>query len=109
VHRNSRYWKWRPCEPVSPGTSCKTWWQYAISCHMERIHERNENGTWETVLRKARENVVYVRAFKAHLDNPVALDPELRAQKESTDQSRDYEELKALRGGIHQSLLSLDS
>ena len=45
----------------------RAWWQYAISCHMERIHERNERRTWAAVRRKARENVAYVRAFREEI------------------------------------------
>jgi hypothetical protein len=33
------------------------------------------------VLQKARENVVYVEAFKKYLDNPVTLDKELKDHK----------------------------
>ena len=95
LHKNRRYWKWRPCDPVAGNAGA--WWQYAISCHMERIRERNEKNTWSTVVRKARENVVYVRAFRSHLENPVAIDQALRAEKERLDQAKDYEELKALR------------
>ena len=65
LHNNRRYWKWRPCDPVA-GNS-RAWWQYAISCHMERIHERNERRTWAAVRRKARENVAYVRAFREEI------------------------------------------
>jgi hypothetical protein len=77
--------------------NAKLWWQYAMTCLMESIFESRENSRWSTVLRKARENVVYVEAFKRYLDNPVTLDKELRDVKEAIDASRSYEELKILR------------
>ena len=68
-----------------------------MTCLMESIYESRENGRWSTVLRKARENVDYVEAFKKYLDNPVTLDKELRDRKDAIDHSRSYEELKILR------------
>ena len=34
---------------------------------------------------------------RSHLENPVAVDPALRAEMERLDMAKDYEELKALR------------
>ncbi len=95
VRRNLKYWKWRPSETVP--TNPRLWWHYAIACHLESIRERNENCTWSATLRKCRENVVYVEAFKRHLDNPVTVDAELRTHMEKMDRRRSYDELKALR------------
>ena len=64
---------------------------------MEQIHDRNYARRWSTVIAKARQNVEYVRAFKAYLENPVSFDPELKAIKDQADVERSYEELKALR------------
>lgn len=64
---------------------------------MEEIHERNYARKWSTVVAKARQNVAYVRAFKAYLENPVSFDPELKELKDQADVERTYEELKALR------------
>ena len=68
-----------------------------MTCLMESIYETRENGRWSTILRKARENVDYVEAFKKYLDNPVTLDKALRGRKEAIDHARSYDELKILR------------
>ena len=68
-----------------------------MTCLMESIYETRENGRWSTILRKARENVDYVEAFKKYLDNPVTLDKALRDRKEAIDHARSYDELKILR------------
>ncbi len=95
MRRNLKYWKWRPVETVSE--NLRAWWQYAITCQMEVIRKRNENRNLEVVVRKCRENVVYVEAFKAHLTHPVTMDKELKAHMDDMDRERSYEELKALR------------
>jgi len=77
--------------------NARLWWQYAMTCHLESIHESHKNSSWPVVLKKARENVVYVEAFKKYLDNPVTLDKDLKDLKEDVDASRSYEELKILR------------
>ena len=96
LHKNRKFWKWRPHDKPVKG-NVKAWWQYAITCHMEEIHGRHLNHTWEIVLSKARENVAYVEAFKRHLQNPVVLDQSDKDVKEELDSSRPYEELKILR------------
>ncbi len=95
LHKNRAYWKWRP--RVGVKSNSRLWWQYAITCHMEIIHERNVAACWQTVLRKASENVKYVEAFMKYLENPVVIDPELKEHKEAMDSTRTYDELKALR------------
>jgi hypothetical protein len=68
-----------------------------MTCHLEAIHESRKHSTWKSALKKARENVLYVEAFKRYLDNPVTLDNVLKVHKESVDASRSYDELKILR------------
>ena len=95
IHKNKKYWKWRPIEKVNGNGT--VWWHYAITCHLDEIHSKNESKRWQVVLKKARENLKYFKAFKSYLENPVTLDVDLRVEKESLDHSRTYEELKALR------------
>ena len=95
LRKNRRFWKWRPLMKVKGNASL--WWQYAMTCHLEAIHESSKNSLWTTVLKKARENVKYVEAFKKYLDNPVTLDKDLKDHKDSVDSSRTYDELKILR------------
>ena len=94
-HRNQRYWRWRPREPVKG--HAKSWWLYAITSHMQDIHEKNISSSWEKVLECARENIKYVEAFQSYLKNPVVVDEELRETKTRNDACRSYVELKILR------------
>lgn len=95
LQKNRKFWRWRPREPLKGNT--KAWWQYAITCHMEQIHEEKVSRTWGNVLAKARENVMYVSAFEDYLKNPVTLEPDHRDLKSEIDASRPYSELKILR------------
>lgn len=95
VSKNRKYWRWRPHEPLKG--NARLWWQYAITCHMEEIHEKRQSSTWENVLAKARQNVQYVAAFQSYLENPVIVDPETREFKSTADAGRSYLELKILR------------
>ena len=95
LHKNRKFWRWRPHEPVLG--NAKLWWQYAITSHMEEIHERNLSHTWDRVLSKAKENVRYVAAFQSYLKNPVVVEPEDKELKAAVDASRSYNELKILR------------
>lgn len=95
LHKNRAYWRWRPHDPVQGNT--RAWWQYAITCHMEAIHDRHFSASWDSVLQKARDNVKYIQAFKKYLENPVVFDTDLREHKDAMDVSRSYSELKTLR------------
>ncbi len=95
LRRNLKYWRWRPSDPVLG--HARQWWNYAITCHLESIRERNESSSWTATTRKCGDNVRYVEAFRQHLENPVTVEPELRTHMEKMDRKRGYEELKALR------------
>ena len=48
--------------------NAEEWWAYAIGVHMEGVQERSKLAKWETALEKARQNVIYVKAFKVRVD-----------------------------------------
>ena len=73
------------------------WWQYAITCTLDVIHSRRKANTWDSVLSAARNNVSYVKAFMAQLENPTMMTEEDKVIKEAQDSFRSYEELKELR------------
>ena len=75
----------------------KRWWQYAITCTLDVIHSRRKSNTLDSVLSAARNNVSYVRAFMAQLENPTMMTEEDKVIKETQDSLRSYEELKELR------------
>ena len=66
VHKNQKYWRFRPPDPVLG--NAEEWWAYAIGVHMEGVQERSKLAKWETALEKARQNVIYVKAFKVRVD-----------------------------------------
>ena len=75
----------------------RRWWQYAITCTLDVIHSRRKASTWESLLTAARNNVSYVKAFIAQLENPTMMSEEDKVIKEAQDSFRSYEELKELR------------
>ena len=75
----------------------RRWWQYAITCTLDVIHSRRKSNTWDSVLSAARNNLSYVKAFMAQLENPTMMTEEDKVIKEAQDSFRSYEELKELR------------
>ena len=90
-----QYWRWRPGCGVAG--EARRWWHYAITSTLELIHSRRKANTWDSVMTCARDNVKYVEAFMAQLENPTMMSEELKVIKEAQDAFRTYDELKALR------------
>ena len=90
-----QYWRWRPGCGVAG--EARRWWHYAITSTLELIHSRRRANTWDSVMTCARDNVKYVEAFMAQLENPTMMSEELKVIKEAQDALRTYDELKALR------------
>ena len=90
-----QYWRWRPVCKVREGV--RRWWHYAITCTLDVIHSRRVANSLENVLSCARDNVKYVEAFMAQLDNPTMISEEHKLVKETQDSLRSYDELKVLR------------
>ena len=83
---------------VRVSVEARRWWQYAITCTLDVIHSRRKANTWDSVLSAAKNNVSYVRAFMAQLENPTMMSEEDdKVIKETQDSFRSYEELKELR------------
>ena len=36
LNKNRKYWRWRPLATQPVHGNARTWWQYAISCYLER-------------------------------------------------------------------------
>ena len=72
-------------------------WQYDITCTLDMVHTRRRACTWDTVITCARDNILYVKAFMAQLENPTTVAEEMQVGKEAQDNSRTYEELEALK------------
>ena len=95
VRTGRRWWRYRPHQPVVG--NARLWWQFAISCALHNIRRRREAATWTSVLKAAEDNVVYVKAFMAQLENPATVPDDLQVAKEAQDNMRSYEELKTVR------------
>ena len=96
LRRSRQFWRWRPGDGVCK-EGARRWWRYAITCTRDMIHRKRSSHTWGSVLQAARDNLSYVRAFTAQLDNPNTMSDELKVVKEAQDSLRSYEELRALR------------
>jgi hypothetical protein len=55
------------------------------------VHNRRRACPWDTVITSARDNILYVKAFMAQLENPTTVTEEMQLVRQA------YEELKALR------------
>ena len=95
LRKARQYWRWRPLGGVREGA--RRWWQYAITATLDLIIARRRANTWPSVLASARDNVAYVKAFMEQLENPTMVSEDMKNVKESQDNSRSYDELKALR------------
>ena len=64
--------KFRRFRPVGAASSAvvgneRAWWRFAQEAAMSRIRRRNERHSLKFALKRARQNVVYVRAYTQHL------------------------------------------
>ncbi|XP_044753631.1 vacuolar protein sorting-associated protein 13D [Coccinella septempunctata] len=89
---------YQPSKPVKEDP--KSWWVYAINClypgRPPSICEPKPS--WESCLNLARQNVSYVRIYKKILATPtITLSSEEKKLKDEVEETRDFEELKALR------------
>ena len=95
LRKARQYWRWRPGSKIK--SDARRWWQYAITCTLDVIHSRRRSETLDSVLSCARDNVKYVEAFTAQLENPTMVSEEHKTVKESQDTVRSYDELRELR------------
>ena len=73
------------------------WWRYALTCTVTLVRARATATTWPAVLATARDNISYVAAFSAQLENPAMVTEEMKEVRAEQDGRRSYDELKALR------------
>ncbi|XP_070561460.1 LOW QUALITY PROTEIN: intermembrane lipid transfer protein VPS13D-like [Ptychodera flava] len=92
--RARKYRKWRPMS--KPRESKQEWWRYAYSSILSGIEERNRKQCWSYVLRRAKDNVLYVDAYSQYLTNP-ALVGQPMEHKEKMEEELSFEEIRILR------------
>ncbi|KAG5879440.1 hypothetical protein JTB14_025696 [Gonioctena quinquepunctata] len=98
VDRLRRYHQYKPVLPIK--SDARAWWLYAISC----LHPDKQPAicrprpTWESCLKRARENVKYVHICKKLLATPtLTLNVEEKQLKDEVEWGREYDELKVLK------------
>ncbi|CAH0555796.1 unnamed protein product [Brassicogethes aeneus] len=79
----------------------RAWWMYAVSCFYPGGRQPaicKPRPTWESALKRAKENVQYVQIYKKILMTPnVTLSLDEKEVKDGVEWDRDIEELKVLR------------
>ncbi|XP_074028701.1 vacuolar protein sorting 13D [Leptinotarsa decemlineata] len=93
-----KYHLYKPILPIKE--DARAWWLYAISCSCpdKQPNICRPKPTWESCLKKAKENVKYVQISKKLLINPtVALSIDEKKFKETVEWDRNFDELKILR------------
>ncbi|XP_076758070.1 vacuolar protein sorting 13D isoform X2 [Xylocopa sonorina] len=88
----------RRCRPtVSVSTAPKEWWKYAIRCHIGK-HALRSKPTWEDILQRGKENILYVECYVKLLGTPTSILPsDVKLLKEKVEQERSFDELRTLR------------
>ena len=55
------------CWTLPSTCSLRAWWRFAIDSVLHRIRERNERSSIGFALKRAQQNVTYVREYTQHL------------------------------------------
>ncbi|XP_078044296.1 vacuolar protein sorting 13D isoform X1 [Augochlora pura] len=88
----------RRCRPsVSISKAPKEWWKYAARCHLGR-EALKPKPTWEDMLRRGKENILYIESYTKLLGTPTSILPmDIKQVKEKVEQERNFDELRVLR------------
>ncbi|KAL7638274.1 UNVERIFIED_CONTAM: hypothetical protein RMT77_010838 [Armadillidium vulgare] len=90
------YRKWRPkCKTVQ--NNAKEWWQYAMQCHVDKIHRKYKGRNWDFAFSRAKAMRKYVNIYKEHLRNPIKTTSDMQKLKSEIEQELNFEELRVLR------------
>ena len=67
--RASRFRRWRPVgvAATSVAGNERAWWRFATEAAVSRIRRRYQRRSLQFALKRARQNVVYVRGYTQHL------------------------------------------
>ncbi|XP_012135558.1 vacuolar protein sorting 13D isoform X2 [Megachile rotundata] len=93
-----RHKQQRRCRPtVSVSAAPKEWWKYAARCHLGK-DTLIPKPTWEDILQRGRENILYVESYTKLLGTPTSILPsDTKQLKEKVEQERSFDELRVLR------------
>ncbi|XP_041352246.1 vacuolar protein sorting-associated protein 13D-like isoform X2 [Gigantopelta aegis] len=91
------YRKHRPMITIKENP--RSWWQFAINCHLVQIQDRNRRLTKEFILKRVHDSVVYTRLYLQSLTEDT-LTSSVLAEKAQLEDELDFEELKILREAV---------
>ncbi|KAK0083635.1 hypothetical protein PV325_008476 [Microctonus aethiopoides] len=88
----------RRCRPLrSILEAPRQWWKYGARCHLGKDALKPKM-SWDDILQRAHDNVVYVEAIRKLLDAPTTiLPPDIKSIKDRVDYERSFDELRVLR------------
>ncbi len=81
---------------VGVAGNVREWWRFAIKTALEKIRQRNKTLSSDYALRRARQNVVYVAGYTAHLTQEVVSE-EIKEEMKTIETELSYEALAVLR------------
>ncbi|KAG9337681.1 hypothetical protein JZ751_028331 [Albula glossodonta] len=99
--REMLFRKWRPKVPVIG--NCRQWWMFAINANLSEIQEQRRRENWDFALQRARDAKLYTQLYSQRLKG-LTLTAQEQGELERVEEEQTLEELKCLRGIIHDCL-----
>ncbi|KAK9392132.1 vacuolar protein sorting-associated protein 13D [Crotalus adamanteus] len=96
--RQLKFRKWRP--KVTVTGNCQEWWHFALNTHLAEIREQKKRSSWEFVLRRAHDAVLYTDLYYKKLKD-LLLSEEEQEEMERIEDEQTFEELKILREVVY--------
>ncbi|XP_064629557.1 intermembrane lipid transfer protein VPS13D-like isoform X2 [Lineus longissimus] len=92
--RGRKYRKWRPTVKFKENKI--RWWWYAIKANLTTIQERSIRSTKHYMLKRAKENVIYVKGYTQYLVSGT-VEQKYKVVRDYMEETLTFEELKILR------------
>lgn len=88
----------RSCRPmINVSAAPREWWKYAARCHLGK-DALKPKASWGDILRRGKENILYVESYAKLLGTPTTILPtDMKQLKEKIEQERSFDELRVLR------------
>ncbi|XP_077787399.1 intermembrane lipid transfer protein VPS13D isoform X3 [Podarcis muralis] len=102
--RQLRFRRWKPKVPVAG--NCREWWLFALNAHIAEIREQRERCSWDFVLHRAQDAVLYTDLYYKKLKE-VELSDEEQEEIERIEDEQTFEELKILREIVYNRFCEL--
>ncbi|XP_025027200.1 vacuolar protein sorting-associated protein 13D isoform X1 [Python bivittatus] len=102
--RQLKFRKWRPKVPIAG--NCREWWLFALNVHLAEIREQKEHSSWEFMLHRAQDAVLYTDLYYKKLKE-LPLSDEEQEEMERVEDEQTFEELKILREIVYNKFQEL--